>query len=549
MKKIALLPCLLLAFFLGACSDNEDTDTSIELACPRLTHKVTDNMVTVTWTAIEKTEGYACKLNDDAYETFGPEVLTFTGKLRQGTNIFMIHAVGNNGHTMDSAVRTLEIDFDCTLPKPEVAVETESGVTTFTWKAVARAEGYAYKLDDEADFTCVGADVLSFAKSGLAGGEHVFRIYAVGNGDDSMDSPVQEFAFNIVDTSRGVFVRKTSGAIIAMTESQNKVFTAAIDCAAQDSFLILIDDVKHGFTAFSGNGGVGQVNSLFAAVPFYNGVNYFVRESLGQLASELSGEETELNALYVNMDRECRLEVTVDRSNSDGVPRYRMKLVESDDSIVLAQYFDLMVYGGDWPNYKGGTGFKETVGAGVDGTAPGRKNEGTGTQLGAELVSSSAAGVETYLENRNMTGWTAEYVYEFPSCIRLCNSSPKTAVGVLVTPKLTAMTGPAKVTATFDGMRFASEGDIRVSVLNAGTIASARVNVDGKTMTDIAVEADGKTFLITMSHGTKYANSAIKSWSNFSFEIEGATAETQIRWESAAGSAGRYMLDNIVVRK
>lgn len=546
MKKIALFPCLLLAFVLGACSDNEETDSSIELACPRLTHTVTDNLLTVTWTAIEKTEGYACKLNDDPYETLGPDVTSFTGKLRQGTNIFSIYAVGNKAHTTDSAVRTLEVEFDCTLPKPEVSVATEGGVTTISWKAVSRAEGYAYKLDAETQYTKVGADVLSLEKSDLAGGDHVFMIYALGNGEDSIDSPVQEFTFSIVDTSHGLFIQKTTGAIIALTEAEAGIFTAAIDCAAEDSFLILIDNVKYGFTAFSGNGGVGQVNSLFAAVPFYNGVDYYVRESMGQLTDQPEGE---LNALWVNTDKECRVEVLVERNYSDGVPRYRMKLVETDDSIVLAQYFDLMIYGGDWPNYKGGTGFKETVGEGIDGTAPGRKNEGTGTAYGAELVSTSDAGVEAYLANRNLTGWTAEYVYEFASCVRLCNSTPKTAVGVLVTPKLAALTGPTKVTATFDGMRFASEGDITVSVLNAGTIASAKVNVDGKTMTDITVEPDGKSFIITMAHGTKFANAAIKSWSEFSFEIEGATAETQIRWESAVGSAGRYMLDNIVVKK
>lgn len=546
MKKIALLPCLMLVLFLSACSDDDAADTSIELACPRLTHKVTDNQLTVNWTAIEKTEGYACRLNDEPYTTVGPEVLTFTGKLHQGANVFMIYAVGNNAHTTDSAVRTLEVEFDCTLPKPEVTVQTESGVTTFSWKAVSRAEGYAYKIDNDPDFTRLGAEVLSVEKRGLSGGEHVFRIYALGNGDDSMDSPVQELAFSIVDTSHGLFVQKTSGAIIALAEAEAKVYKATVECAAQDSFLILIDDVKHGFTAFSGNGGVGRVNSLMAAAPFYNGVEYDVRESLGQLTDQ---PQDGLNALYVNTDKECRVEVTVYCNYADGVPRYRMKLLESDPSVVLAQYFDLMVYGGDWPNYQPGTGFKETVGEGVDGTAPGRKAEGTGTAYGAEIISTADAGVETYLENRNLTGWTAEYVYEFPGCIRLCNSTPKTAVGVLVTPKLTALTGPATVTATFDGMRFASEGDIIVSVLNAGAIASVRVNVDGKSMVDIPVEADGKSFIINKTHGTKYANAAIKSWSGFSFEITGATDQTQIRWESAVGSAGRYMLDNIVVRK
>ena len=51
--------------------------------------------------------------------------------------------------------------------------------------------------------------------------------------------------------------------------------------------------------------------------------------------------------------------------------------------------------------------------------------------------------------------------------------------GVLTTPKLSKLTAASTVTVTFDAVRFASEHDIPVKVLNAGTIASAQVVVEG----------------------------------------------------------------------
>ena len=116
--------------------------------------------------------------------------------------------------------------------------------------------------------------------------------------------------------------------------------------------------------------------------------------------------------------------------------------------------------------------------------------------------------------------------------------------GVLTTPKLSKLTAASIVTVTFDAVRFASEHDIPVKVLNAGTIASAQV---------VAPESGGKSINITSAHCPKHGNEALKKWSNFSITIEGATAETQICWDTTgAGSTsgnGRICLDNIVVRK
>ena len=68
-----------------------------------------------------------------------------------------------------------------------------------------------------------------------------------------------------------------------------------------------------------------------------------------------------------------------------------------------------------------------------------------------------------------------------------------------------------------------------------------------------AAESGGKSINITSAHCPKHGNEALKKWSNFSITIEGATAETQICWDTTgAGSTsanGRICLDNIVVRK
>lgn len=550
MKNIALLSCLFLAFFLGACSENEEVDSSIELACPRLEQTQKGNVLTITWNAVAKTEGYAYKLDNADYTRVGADVTSFTATLTHGDHLFSIYAIGNNAHTTDSAVRTLEINFDATLAMPSLTVGTDGTEATFEWEAVPAAEGYAYKYDDQAEFTKVGSDVLSYTAT-FSPGTHKFYIYAVGDNTYSIDSPVREAEFDIVDTSTGYFVKKTTGKIVRLEEVATGIYGAEVECTKSDDFVILIDGAEYGFTAYSGNGGVGHVNSLFAAVPFYNKVNYYVRESLGQLTSTPADA---LNKLYVNTDEECVVEVRVDMTSSAGTPpRYYLKIKEKEDpSIVLAQYFDLMVYGGDWPNYIKGTANGATVGADFDGTAPGEKGTAAATGYGAVLVSSADAGVGAYMANRGLEGWTAAYIYEFASCIRMGHSS-SAAKGVLTTPKLSSLGGATTLTVTFDGLRFASKENIAVKVLNAGRITSVQVNADGAAAaTPINVEADNTSFLITPAYGTNYANADKKSWSNFTFVVEGATAETQISWDGTgvtAAKEGRYMLDNIVIKK
>ena len=216
------------------------------------------------------------------------------------------------------------------------------------------------------------------------------------------------------------------------------------------------------------------------------------------------------------------------------------------------------VYGGDWIQTgkvaSSGRKLASTSPAAIDGTEPATATASY-TTFGINISSDKDA-APAYLANRGLTDWGIKYCYEFPGYVRLSNSASGSNMyyGVLTTPKLSKLTAASIVTVTFDAVRFASEHDIPVKVLNAGTIASAQVVVEGSgSAASIAPESGGKSINITSAHCPKHGNEALKKWSNFSITIEGATAETQICWDTTgAGSTsanGRICLDNIVVRK
>lgn len=219
---------------------------------------------------------------------------------------------------------------------------------------------------------------------------------------------------------------------------------------------------------------------------------------------------------------------------------------------VLELYFDLFTYGGDWVNQnKGGTGVDKTVDATVDGTEAGTKSgAATGTKQGYTLVSSSEPGVEAYMANRGITGWAAENIYEYPGYIRLSVKGTPNKFGVLTTPELNAA-GNLKV--TFDGCVSPRKATSRSRCWAAERSPRHPVVVDGAgSPVTITPEAGNDTFLIKLAHNTKFANAEQKTWSNFTFTVENATAQTQISWDASSApdsNSGRYCLDNIVIKK
>lgn len=559
MKKYLIFTFLAAALLAGGgCSSTDDDGWGIiELASPKL--KVTTELATatVTWDAIAKAAGYAYAL-DNAADYVAVEASTTSvtlASLAEGAHTFRIKAVGDLDHTSDSAERTIDFQIDPTLPKPAPTYVKgdEIGSVTVSWAAVKGAAGYAYRFGDDASFTKVGADILSVTQKGLNAEEPIrFTMYAVGKLPDSKDSEQVNLTFQLVDTSKGVWIRKGNGELFELTESEAKVYAAEISVGAADSFEVLVENVPYGFLSYSGNGGVGTVNSDQACVPFYNnpaGI-YYVRHSLGRMAAD------PLNKFWINLSAAARIEVRIDCSQDPF--RYDLRLVEADDpALVLAQYFDLMVYGGDWST---GTakGLRTAAGtdtATLDGTEPGATSAKI-TDFGASIKSNAMAS-PAYLANRELTDWSMENCFEFPGYLRISNTTSSTSgemFGVLTTPKLTALSGPSAVTLTFDAIRFASSANIPVKVLGAGTIKSASVRIEeGTAETAITPAADGKSIEITLMHCPKHANSEYKKWSLFTVNIEGATQETQISWDTTGveggSTQGRTCLDNIVIRK
>ena len=323
MKKLLLFPCLLLALGLSSCESSDDEIMSIELVSPKKL-AVTTELATASfkWDAVAKAEGYAYALdNSTEYTTIDAATTTLKlTRLSRGSHTFRIYAVGNQEHTTDSAERTVDFDIDPTLPTPAPSCTRGESAdeVVVTWQAVKGAIGYAYKFNDETQWTEVGADVLKITKSGFdPEAKNTFTIYAKGQLPDSEDSEELTLPFQLIDTSEGVWARTSDGSLYELKESESGIYTAAITCKASDDITILIENTPYGFTAYSGNGGIGTVNSVYATVPFYTypAAVYYVRESLGQMTAKT--EDADINKFWVNVSGStCKIDVEIDCTSS-----------------------------------------------------------------------------------------------------------------------------------------------------------------------------------------------------------------------------------------
>ena len=573
MKKILLfLPVLFFALGFVACSD-DDKDMRIEMARPVIDEKkvvIELSTVTFVWDEVDKTGGYAYALDASDDYTFvdaSTTSVTISG-ISTGSHVFKIYAVGVDGKGFDSAITEYEFSTNSTLATPTVSYTVNSASATtsdvvVTWNKVDGAKGYAYKVRDTQTWTEVGSDVLSITLADVPNGDNFsFAMKALGNPPVSEDSKEATMTINL-ETADGLWIIFTMdeepASPVQMVETGvgTGIYTATVNCLASDAFYINVENVKYGFMSYSGNGGVGTVNNTMAAVPFYNGGAYYVRESIG-----LMNTGTSINNFYANVGSACKVFVQVDMNeilDIDGKPlppSYYLKLVDetSDASVVLAQYFDLAAYGGSWhANTKGSSYNVTSTPAAQTGLTPGTKNGATYTTFGLAWTGLT----ETFIKNRGMTGWTFENVYEFPGYIRLSNTSTSPLYGVLTTPKLGAA---GNLEAKFDGLLFAAFRDtgskayMEVKVLNGGKIAAVNVVKDGVGSAVTIQPAGDDSFHINGSYHTDFANADQKTFSNFTFTIEGATADTQIMWNcktnnTIASSQYRYCIDNIVVKK
>ena len=574
MKKYLFLTLLAAAFLAGGgCSSSDDDGWGvIELASPKL--KVTTELATatVTWDAVAKTAGYAYALDGAAdYTSVDAATTTVTlTALAEGGHTFRLKAVGDLDHTTDSAERTIDFEIDPTLPQPAPTYVKgdETGSVVVSWPAVKGAAGYAYKFGEAASFTEVGADVLSVTQKGLSAEEPIrFTMYAVGQLPDSKDSEPVSLTFQLVDTSEGVWVRKSNGELFELTESEAKIYTGTVSVSAADSFEILVENVPHGFLSYSGNGGVGKVENMMSAAPYYSSSTiadsrgYDCKMAVGRMAATADGG----NDFWTNLSEDAQILVRVDLTYADGTPRYWLELVEADDpNLLLEQNFDLFVWGGDYTLASGGKGTAPVAdsesAADLDGTEEGTKGGATYTTPKPDIWSTADGAADgdviagdLYLKNRNM-GWEVRRIAEHPGTVRLNKSASGSHKysGYLKTPKLAALTAPTNITLEFDICRFAGDGDIYITVEGAGTYTAAAVNIDGAAAAT-TVAASGTDFVVTNDLCSKQANTVInKPWSHVELSIAGATAETQIKFDGSRGkdsASDRCLLDNIKITK
>lgn len=565
MKQIYYFTRLLLfVCCLAACDSEKDLDMTIELECPQLTYKIKDNTVTITWTASAKAAGYAYKVNDQELVKTDKETLVYSAKIDNGAHTFSIYAIGDDIHTRTSATRTLafEMNYDSTLPSPSPSVTTENdGITTVQWKAIPRAIGYAYKIDDAPEFTKVGAETLTFSAK-LKNGPHSLSLYAIGDGIDTKDSPAKEVTFDVRDTSIGVFLKKENGQIIDLPEISSKIYAATIPCSKKELFTILINNVEYGFLAYSGNGGIGTVNSVYATVPFYNQWNYSTQKAIGQMSSKPIEGESTLNKLYTNLAADANVYLKIDCGNTDGVPRYHLQLEQTpDENIIIEQNFDLCVWGGDWMNGNSGEGSGFSPAANVaivDGTEPATPKSISYATAGTSEASTKPGETTAnpiFLRNRDLMGWSYVGAVEHPGYMHV---SIGNTYGKLLTPPFGTLSGVTSVTAEIDIARFSATGSIRFAVTGGGTIQSCTYTKDGAANeTTATVSGTDSEFLFTPDMSNNYNagtdKTGPKKWSHFKFVLQNVTAKTRIGIDSTKSKEKvndqRICVDNIIVRK
>lgn len=346
------------------------------------------------------------------------------------------------------------------------------------------------------------------------------------------------------------------------------IFEGKAAVPAKGEFTIEINKVAYGFAEYSGNGGVGKVENMMAAVPYYSASEiggahaYEVKKAVGRMAEMTAGG----NKFWTNISADAQLFVRVDLTYADGKPRYYLELATAaDPNLVLEQNFDLFVWGGDYLLGKSGSGTSpiadDPSATVLDGTEEGTKGTAGYTAVAPDDWSTPGAVDETgnciageaYLRNRDVAGWEIAHVAEQAGMIRMNKSSSKHAYsGWVTTPALAALSGATDITVEFDMCRFGNNADnIHVTILGDGAYTAATVNPNGGAAQQVA--AAGQDFVVTPELCVGQANDVVnKPWTHVKLSVSGATAQTRIKIDASKGSnstKNRMLLDNIKITK
>lgn len=584
MKNILLFAFAWLLLLAGvACSTDETQDTTIELECPKpYVDQMIRRDVSIKWTSVRKTSGYACRLIcnniEGEWEQLDKDADIYTRtKLDNGRYQFQMYATGNMSHTTDSQIRTIEfdIDYDPVLATPAPKIVLLNNTASASWNAVENAAGYAFRFDND-EWSQVGADILNAKSETLENGEHTFTIRAVGSKEtdteDSADA-VETFVIDYMpggDYTKGVFLRvipegasapaeyadinaEITGDIYPLTAEEGTNRYSISMAGSKGFYTFIVDGKEYGWQPYSGNGCVGAINNDKSAVPYRSSPEYYagytVRESIGRLATKAESSDVSGLPLYLNLKSEHMIRFTVDRSYEDGAFRYSIALDENSANIVFAHYFDLNSWGGDWV---GGNTIKGNR-VPVDNNTP-KLNNVDGTEAATDHSASYTNGgaaedwtvmSDSYRRNRHFEGWEGDKVIEHPGYLRI------NANGYLYTPKFSTLTAPTTIVVEMDICRFSNAGPNTLAIDGDGTFKSCQYNKDGSD-TAVDAAASGNRFTITEEMASPYNSGAAKTgpkkWSHLRFEIEGATANTRVGIVDVSKTS-RICVDNVVVTK
>ncbi len=346
------------------------------------------------------------------------------------------------------------------------------------------------------------------------------------------------------------------------------IFEGKVTVPAKSEFTIEINKVAYGFAPYSGNGGVGKIENLLSAMPYYSSSKiadtrgYDCKMAVGRMAETAGGG----NGFWTNLSDGAQLLVRVDLTYADGKPRYYLELVTADDpKLVLEQNFDLFVWGGDFLLGKSGLGTSpiadDQSAAALDGTEEGTKEGATYTTVfpddwstpGSVDEAANTIASEAYLRNRGVADWEIVHVAEQAGMLRVNKSSTKHDYsGYVMTPKLVKLTAATDITVEFDMCRFGNNADnIHVTIVGDGTYISGEVNPNGGAAQQVA--ATGQDFIITADLCAGQDNALVnKPWTHVKLTVAGATGQTRIKIDASQGSnstKNRMLLDNIKITK
>jgi len=386
---------------------------------------------------------------------------------------------------------------------------------------------------------------------------------------DDLDRPGQ-MSSNLISTETIVKVNVAGNATtLSKPEKDVEFFEGTVDMPATGSFKINISGTDYGFTSYSGAGGIGTVNNMMSAIPFYNMTaemtyKFTADKAFGQMTPVADGG----NAFWLNMAAAAKVKVSVDLTLEGGAPRYRFEKVANDSKVVFYEGFDLSVWGGMYQAPVKGTSVSGDISL-LDGSEPGTQSGASTTANGIDNFCWPASipldGTEKTLsdkliQNWGLQDWTFKKAFLSVGHLRV-TSTATNAYSYTLTPKFTKLTAPTTVTISLDAWNFAAlVTNLSFKVVGAGKFTKAVVtNTEGYNQTFTAgttATLTEDTFVPDAQMIVKPANNNVvnKVIAHIELTVEGATSETQF-WMGtgtepiASTKDARVCIDYIKVTK